>query len=398
MNSIISLDIRTVFFTQVIVNLIIGLALWFSTLGRYQHGLNYFIGLFLSQAIAQVLLFLRGILPDFVTIVIANTFVAASYNLGYLGYCHFFNHKVNWWTVILPIATIFILFAIYIDDFRIRVISLGLVSAAQYIVQFILLLTITEKAVKRSKPILLLGYGIIIVLFTLRAIYMMIYPDGITSLFDTIWINSVTLFATIPSIIFIALGLLLMVSDRLLEENRELATRDSLTHLFNRRTFNDLAQRELARAERYNHATSMLMIDIDRFKLVNDTYGHPVGDEALIHLVRVLKDSVRMQDLYGRYGGEEFTVLLAETSQKEALEIAERLREQIAENSLVINNHTIKLTVSIGVATSHGDQKPSLDAMINAADEAMYIAKKAGRNCTRTVDLIPSMVDNSPSI
>jgi diguanylate cyclase (GGDEF)-like protein len=197
------------------------------------------------------------------------------------------------------------------------------------------------------------------------------------------WLNTLTLFATIPSILLIALGVLLMVSDRLLEENRELATRDSLTHIFNRRTFSDLSVRELARAIRYDHATSLLMLDIDHFKVVNDTYGHPIGDQALIHLVKIIKDSVRMQDLYGRWGGEEFVVLLAETDSVEAFQIAERLRERIADSTLVINNHNIKMTVSIGIATMSGFDKPELDGMIEQADRAMYDAKHAGRNCVR---------------
>jgi diguanylate cyclase (GGDEF)-like protein len=392
MNPTFVLDIRTIFFTHVLVNITMGLALWFSTRGRYQYGLNYFVGFFLSQAVVQVLLFTRGFLPDIVTIVIANTLLIASYNLGYVGYCRFFSRRVNWWLVILPVLIILTTFSVYMDNFRIRVIILGFISSSQYSIQFALLQSIKEHAVKRSKPILLSAYGITIVLFLLRAGYMLIYPDGIKDILDPVWVNSVTLVGTILTIILVALGVLLMLSDRLLEENRELATRDSLTHIFNRRTFNDLAKRELARAKRYDHETSLLMADIDRFKLVNDTYGHPIGDEALIHLVHILKDSLRLQDLYGRYGGEEFVILLAETPSEEAFQIAERLRERIANSSLQTHNHTIKMTVSIGVVTASGREGLSLETLINKADIAMYQAKAAGRNCTRVIDMEPAML------
>jgi len=197
------------------------------------------------------------------------------------------------------------------------------------------------------------------------------------------WLNTLTLFASIPSILFIALGVLLLISARLLEENRELATRDSLTHIFNRRTFSDLAVRELARAQRNNHETSLLMLDIDHFKVVNDTFGHPAGDQALIHLVKIMKETVRMQDLYGRWGGEEFVILLAETDSEEARQIAERLRQRIADSTLVINNQTIKMTVSIGIATVTGSNSPRLECMLEQADKAMYDAKHAGRNCVK---------------
>ncbi len=377
------LDIRTVFFTQVVINLTMGLALWVATRGRYQYGLNYFICLFLFQVIAQGLYFFRGILPDVVTVVIANVLLIATYNLGYMGFCRFFNKDPNWWLMIIPIVIILVVFSVYLDNFRIRVITLGLVSAGQYLIQFWLLYTTNARGVRRSKPILLSAYGMIIVLFTTRAVYMLLFPEAITNLFDPMWINSITLFATILGIMLIAIGVLLMLSERLLEENRELATRDWLTQVFNRKTFSDLAKRELARATRNDHETSLLMVDIDRFKLVNDTFGHPVGDEALIHLVRIIKDSVRVQDLYGRYGGEEFVILLAETSSNEAFQIAERLRERVADSTLVINYNTIKITISIGIATMIGHDHPDLDVLINQADIAMYNAKKAGRNCTR---------------
>lgn len=398
MNTGITVDIRTIFLIQVFVNLVIGLAMWLTTRGRYQYKLGYFVGLFLSQAAVQLLLFLRGILPDFITIVVANTLLISSYNLGYLGYCHFFHRQVNWWLVYPPVIVTFILYWVFLDDFHTRAIFLAIISALQYGIQFFLLLSIKETAVQRSKPILLFGYGLTLILFIIRGSYLILVPGGISNIFDSVWANSFTFFATIPSIILIAMGVLLMVSDRLLEENRELATRDSLTHIFNRRTFNDLARRELARAERYNHDTSLVMLDIDHFKLVNDTYGHPVGDEALIHLVQIIKKSVRMQDLYGRYGGEEFTILLAETPSAEAFEIAERLREKIENSSLHIQNNVIKMTVSIGIATARGEDKPTLEDLISGADAAMYAAKKAGRNCTRMMEPLPIVVDPQFSI
>ena len=207
------------------------------------------------------------------------------------------------------------------------------------------------------------------------------------------------MFATILSYYFDGLGVLLMLSETgCWKKTENWPPAIYLTHIFNRRTFNDLAKRELARAERYDHETSLLMVDIDRFKVVNDTYGHPVGDEALIHLVGIIKDAVRMQDLYGRYGGEEFTILLAETSSDEAFQIAERLRQRIADSRLTINNQTIKLTVSIGVATVAGHDNPCLETMITQADVAMYEAKRAGRNCTRSSGSIPELASNLPLV
>ncbi len=160
---------------------------------------------------------------------------------------------------------------------------------------------------------------------------------------------------------------------------------DYLTNLSNRRYFMEQAEAELHRALRYETPLAMLMIDIDHFKHINDSYGHKTGDLVLQKLSEMLKHSLREVDVLGRIGGEEFAILLPESKLENAVEVAERLREQV-ENAKLIEDkgEPLRFTVSIGVALLDGKNK-TLDSLFSSADEALYKAKNSGRNCVRVV-------------
>lgn len=160
---------------------------------------------------------------------------------------------------------------------------------------------------------------------------------------------------------------------------RELAMTDTLTGLANRRTFFEYAEKEVARTARYRTPFSLLMVDADRFKAVNDTHGHAAGDEVLRHLAAVLKNTVRTTDLPARYGGEEFVVLLPETGAVDALILAERLRAGVEAASVVVGDKILRYTISIGVAQAPA-ASPDLKSILAVADAALYRAKSEGRN------------------
>ena len=153
---------------------------------------------------------------------------------------------------------------------------------------------------------------------------------------------------------------------------------DSLTNVLNRRGLSDLFASEESRFQRTGEPFSVLMIDVDNFKEINDSHGHRVGDEILRHMSMVMKDHIRGMDVLGRWGGEEFIILLSQTGKKEALEVAEKLRSTV-ENYRGFPFHEITgLTISVGV-TDYEDHG-SIDQMIEMADRAMYVAKRAGKN------------------
>jgi diguanylate cyclase (GGDEF)-like protein len=169
---------------------------------------------------------------------------------------------------------------------------------------------------------------------------------------------------------------------RLFENARrleQLATIDSLTGLYNRRHIFELGEHEFQRARRYNRPLSAIMLDIDDFKQVNDSYGHAIGDQVLRAVAACCHDNLREIDLMGRYGGDEFLVFLLENGLDETRHVAERLRRCLADLPMVTDGGAVRVTISLGAATLTADC-PSLTALLSDADAALYAAKKAGKN------------------
>jgi len=169
---------------------------------------------------------------------------------------------------------------------------------------------------------------------------------------------------------------------QLYEEMEQLAITDSLTGLYNRRFFYAFAENEIERSKRYHKDLSMIMMDIDHFKNVNDRFGHQVGDQVLENVAKICLSILRKVDVMCRFGGEEFLVLLPETERKEAENAADRMCRAISDSKVISEGSEVKITVSIGVAQLDKDHD-SLDKLILLTDKALYAAKDAGRNCVR---------------
>lgn len=181
-----------------------------------------------------------------------------------------------------------------------------------------------------------------------------------------------------------------LIHDQLASANAELQARqkdlqrltrlDGLTGLYNRSTFVELTRQELARAQRQGSATSILLLDLDFFKHVNDTWGHPAGDAVLKNVAAVTNNTVRSTDLVGRLGGEEFIILLPNTAQDAARKLAEKLRINLQRSPTPWEHGHIKSTVSIGVASTTATENRDFDHLYTSADKALYSAKEKGRN------------------
>jgi diguanylate cyclase (GGDEF)-like protein/PAS domain S-box-containing protein len=180
------------------------------------------------------------------------------------------------------------------------------------------------------------------------------------------------------------IGIKVDISERkaLQSELQKLANTDPLTELYNRRVFLEKLAEESARLARDGQLASLLMIDLDNFKRINDTYGHSTGDEVLRQFAHIMRETIRAIDIPARLGGEEFAVLLPSTTPKEAIYLAERLRQRIADTEFHYEKGVVRLTISIGSASLQADDKEG-DAVLNRADAALYEAKESGRNQSR---------------
>jgi two-component system, cell cycle response regulator len=181
---------------------------------------------------------------------------------------------------------------------------------------------------------------------------------------------------------------ILQLEDNLVEAREEMlykATHDSLTSLLNRGTIVELLSHELTRTRRENRCTIAVLGDLDHFKLVNDTYGHMVGDEVLREVARRLLSSVRSYDFVGRYGGEEFLLVLNNCDAMKAFERAEEIRASICQSPIATSQGLLSVTASVGVIASHLRALESVEEFLCEVDRALYAAKSAGRNCSRLV-------------
>ncbi|WP_417325774.1 diguanylate cyclase [Halarcobacter sp.] len=168
--------------------------------------------------------------------------------------------------------------------------------------------------------------------------------------------------------------------ERANKELIDLTNKDYLTKVYNRRYFNEYSEKALELAKRNKQDISIIAIDIDRFKKINDTYGHNIGDEVLIEVANVFKSSIRKSDIVARFGGEEFIILLINAQLDEATNIAEKMRVKIEDTIINVEDNEVDITASFGVATVNQENNETIETTLKRADDLLYIAKKHGRN------------------
>jgi diguanylate cyclase (GGDEF)-like protein len=315
-------------------------------------------------------------------VVIGVTLIATGACLQLTGIQAFKEQPTHWRLVMLFIGVILcqsIWFNVVHPDFHIRAIVNSFFFFFIYAVCARVLLVKTEASLRVSYWFTGVSFAFMAMVMLARGVIITQSPD------QSIGLHVNTAINTMPFIIgclvqfCIAFGLLLMLNHRLIADVYQMASRDALTGTLNRRRIEEDALRLRARCMRTGETLAIMMIDIDFFKTINDRYGHPAGDKVLCSLAEIAKNSIRPDDYFARYGGEEFCMLLTATTEKEAFELAERLRLAFAEFTLTLGKDRINVTVSIGVADSN-DIGLVFEDLVTAADQALYRAKQKGRN------------------
>lgn len=167
---------------------------------------------------------------------------------------------------------------------------------------------------------------------------------------------------------------------RLYEKTERLSRTDGLTQLYNHRFFQERIQEEFKRSDRFGQTLSLLMIDVDDFKRINDTFGHQAGDDVLQRIARVVRDSLREVDVPARYGGDEFAIILPDTELREAIEVGERLRKSVEKHPFTADGTPVSLTLSLGTAARTAQSHVRPEELVKMADQALFNAKSRGRN------------------
>jgi diguanylate cyclase (GGDEF)-like protein len=377
------LDLRTIVFVTGVMGGLMALVLYSMrrTYPASIQGLREWSGGPLWIFVSTLLFGGRGTLPDFVTVVLANLALLAGTLLLLAGTVRFFNR--SWPPGLLPGALLMVLpllwwWGVYAPNYSNRLVLGNLIMAGVSIGMAALIASHDRRSFPARFTVLVLGLLATVTLG--RAISAFLHPVG-HDLFSNSWPQVVYLTGFSFGSLLLTIGLVLLADERLRQELHHLVSHDSLTGALSRHALFQQGQREMERARRNNKPLAALMLDLDHFKHINDSHGHLVGDRVLKDFADRVQGTLRRVDVMGRFGGEEFLVLLPEADTNQALAVAERIRASRTRDS------TLPLcTVSIGlaVAQSPAGSSPNalLDTLIARADEALYRAKADGRDRT----------------
>jgi len=379
---LIQFHIQTIFMMIILTCLTLALSVGWVAWKDDVDGLRTWAVALCVHALAYSLLSERGVIPDFFSVVVANTLISISYSIFLVAVLIFLDsaiHKMQLWIPPLMVAGSFLLM---LDNIYGRII----VGNAIYFIQGIIVCryaaSYKNSSHVRGRNLMLLGLSIAMLVTLSRVVAAIFSPGDVEALFKASSAQVATYFAVFMSIILVSNGFVLMAKERSDEHLRTVAMKDKLTDCWNRIRIEEIAEQEMARLKRYGYPASLVMIDLDHFKRINDQYGHAVGDTILREFGRIARESVRSTDVVGRWGGEEFVVVLPSSGFSEAAHVAEKIRLRLEEN---VFPGGYRATASFGVAVCRStDVWPD---WLGRADNALYRAKAAGRNQTKVEDL-----------
>jgi diguanylate cyclase (GGDEF)-like protein len=335
-----------------------------------------------AHTLAHGLFGLRGVLDQSLSIVLGNTLLSTSLALVGESLYQFYGRRPHRLLLWAPVVTTLLSGVVLLHAPPARV----LVGTAIYAVQVVLLLEMLVRSragtAGRGQDLVILSWVLVLPLLALRAIAAWRRHDALADLSATSLTLGLIFTIVLSGALLGTLGFVLMTRERADRHIRQMAMFDELTGLASRRSVLEALAQQVASARRSGQALTVLMLDIDHFKRVNDQYGHLTGDAALRHVAATLRARLRRQDLLGRFGGEEFLAILPATAAAEGgLVLAETVRAALAAAPAgAIGEGGLALTVSVGVAEVAPQAATSTEAVLRAADLAMYRAKLGGRN------------------
>ncbi len=378
----IDLDIRTLFFIATLTTVFMALAM--IVLWRTIPGERACRPWALGGAIAAggfLLVWLRGVIPDFFSIVLANALLVAGYGLVVVGVNRFTGGAGRAGWVAAATAAMFgcaLYFTYGAPDIGARVVVISAAIGG-------MALWCAARLTVGVPPGMRLTQGLTAAVFVLHGVPLLLRAwvtqfggGAMDSLFAPSTLHAVVFVDVTLASVGLAFAFAAMTTRRLHLNLERLASRDPLTGLLNRHALDAAISREMARSTRHLYPLSVLVMDLDRFKRINDTYGHDAGDAVLKTFARVATEALRRDDVLGRQGGEEFLALLPGSDGPSALVVAERIRAAVAAATILDDGRALGVTVSIGVATTR--DSGSCEGAMRAADAALYEAKRSGRN------------------
>ena len=376
------IDVPTMFLVIIALCTTLAISIGWVAAHEDHDGLRPLISALTLQALAYVLYALRGRIPDFLSIFVANMAITGGYALVALAITQFQHRRLSPLLLWLPVAVFALGLCVVYSNIVLRIAVASIVYGVQDLILLWLLMDGAKRTVGRGQHLLIVGVTINLLVMVYRALMAITNEHLIARITDPGTSQALVYLSAFVSLILVAIGFVLMAKEAADEKTRLMALTDKLTGCWNRFRIEETAQYEMRRLQRYATPVSLILIDIDHFKAVNDTHGHAVGDLVLQNVATSAKSCIRSTDVLGRWGGEEFIVLLPASGFSAAADSAERIRRTI-ENS--VYGDGLRITASLGFASYRSTD--SWDEWLQRADQALYRAKAQGRN--RVVGELP---------
>ena len=374
------IDLRTLLVLVAVADLMVAVILLMGAGRRLTHGIVAWIAALGARALAVSILAL-GIQPQVATIAVSASLLALSMTLQASALLAYDSRRLPAWVHTTVIAGVALPFSLIGTDAAHVVLFGGIVFGT--------LLAMLAAIASQVRPAAGRAPGRVVLVATFALGAAAFYFRGVAATFAAEPMQAFAAPTMFQSAIFVAacaaaivstFGFLLLHKERADHEALRLATMDPLTGAYNRRTFHEIAERELSRARRAGQPLSIILVDIDHFRAINETYGNRIGDQVLQRIAALVHEALRKEDMLVRYGGEEFLVMLPDVPGPGAVVVAGRIRKSIDAEPIKVGEHEIAVTVSMGVSARLDEGPESIESLLARADGALSLAKQRGRN------------------
>ena len=376
------LDTRTILILMSISSVLMASTLWVAFAGRFQDGLAKWALALVLQAVTWTLFSFEGSAPGLLTTTLPDLLLMLSWLLKLASLFEYQHRAVPplLWRAATPLSILIFALAGWHGSDALVTVARSLLYVAATLGIAWMIWRIQDQPKTRIQYLMAALYAMLAGGYLLRLYAALHMPETMPAPLTPTPFQTMMFIPGFSVIILSTFCMLLLHKQRADQKNLLLAMTDPLTGAYNRRAFIEMGERVLAHAARTKVQASMLMIDIDHFKAINDRHGHLSGDEVLKAMAATVQTCLRKEDLLMRYGGEEFCVLLPATGSDGALVLAERIRADVARQPVRVKDDDISITISIGVATLGALAGADLGVLFAGSDKALYAAKNAGRN------------------
>ncbi|HYC34952.1 MAG TPA: GGDEF domain-containing protein [Usitatibacter sp.] len=373
------LDLRTLLLLLAAADMMLAASLWLGASHRSRDGMSHWAGSLVVRALGVGLLAWQGSQAGG-ALAIGTALLALSMTLQAGALLAYDNKSLPAWVHTAVIAAIAVPFQLLEQDRASGVLFGGIVFGTLLLGIAGIGAQLHAPAASRARAIVVASFAAAGLACFFRGVGAMVVADPLSGFRVPMGFAAATFIFAFAAAVAASFGFLLLHRERAEGEARRLATIDPLTGCYNRTTFHEIAERELSRARRAGQPLSIVMLDIDHFRAINEQHGHRVGDEVLRKFGDLVRSALRQEDMVVRFGGEEFLVMLPDVPGPGAVVVAGRIRRYVANEPIEAAGHKFAVTVSLGVAARLDEGPESIDTLLDRADSALRLAKERGRN------------------